>query len=76
MISLYILGIRHLSEISLANMFSHAVGSLFVLMLFFFSYAEDFYFDEVPFVYSFLYVHCSRGCLLYTSDAADDSGVV
>ena len=27
----------------------------------FFSLAEAFYFDEVPFVYSFLYVPCSRG---------------
>ena len=27
----------------------------------FFSYAEAFYFDEVPFAYSFLYVPCSRG---------------
>ena len=27
----------------------------------FFSHAEAFYFDEVPFVYSFLYVPCSRG---------------
>ena len=26
----------------------------------FFSHAESFYFDEVPFVYSFLYVPCSR----------------
>ena len=26
-----------------------------------FSHAEAFYFDEVPFVYSFLYVSCSRG---------------
>ena len=26
-----------------------------------FSCAEAFYFDEVPFVYSFLYVPCSRG---------------
>ena len=26
-----------------------------------FSHAEAFYFDEVPFVYSFLYVPCSRG---------------
>ena len=26
-----------------------------------FSLAEAFYFDEVPFVYSFLYVPCSRG---------------
>ena len=28
---------------------------------FFFSHAEAFYFDEVPFVYSFLYVPCFRG---------------
>ena len=34
MSSLYILEIRPLSEVSLANMFSHAVGSLFILMLF------------------------------------------
>ena len=32
--SLYILEIRPLSEGSLANMFSHTVGSLFILMLF------------------------------------------
>ena len=32
--SLYILEIKPLSEVSLANMFSHTVGSLFVLMLF------------------------------------------
>ena len=32
--SLYILDIRPLSEVSLANMFSHMVGSLFILMLF------------------------------------------
>ena len=30
----YILEIRTLSEVSLANMFSHTVGSLFILMLF------------------------------------------
>ena len=34
MSSLYILEIRPLSEVSLANMFSHTVRSLFVLMLF------------------------------------------
>ena len=34
MSSLYILEIRPLSEVSLANMFSHIVGSLFILMLF------------------------------------------
>ena len=27
----------------------------------FFSHAETFYFDELPFVYSFLYIPCSRG---------------
>ena len=32
--SLYILEIRPLSEVSLANMFSHTVGSLCILMLF------------------------------------------
>ena len=32
--SLYILEIRPLSEVSLANMFSHTVGSLFILMPF------------------------------------------
>ena len=34
MSSLYILDIRPLSEVSLANMFFHIVGSLFILMLF------------------------------------------
>ena len=33
MSSLYILEIKPLSEVSLANMFSHTVGSLFILML-------------------------------------------
>ena len=32
--SLYILEIKPLSQVSLANMFSHTVGSLFILMLF------------------------------------------
>ena len=32
--SLYILEIKPLSEVSLANMFSHTVGSLLILMLF------------------------------------------
>ena len=34
MSSLYILEIKPLSEVSLANMFSHMVGSLFILILF------------------------------------------
>ena len=61
MSSLYILEIRSLSEVSLANMISHMVGSLFYFNTVFFSCAEAFYFDEIPFVYSFLYVPCSRG---------------
>ena len=32
--SLYILEIKPLSEVSLANMFSHTLGSFFILMLF------------------------------------------
>ena len=67
--SLYILEIKPLSEVTLANMFSHMVGPFFFNAVFF-SHAEAFYFDEIPFVYSFLYVLCS--CLLYTSDAADE----
>ena len=34
MSSLYILEIKPLSEVSLANMFSHTVGSLFILLMF------------------------------------------
>ena len=33
-ISLYILEIKPLSEVSLANMFSHTVGSLLILLIF------------------------------------------
>ena len=50
-----------MSEVSLASMFSHTVGSLFILMLFSLAVQKLFYFDEVPFVYSFLYVPCFRG---------------
>ena len=42
MSSLYILEIRPLSEVSLANMFSHTVGSLFILMLFSFGMQKLF----------------------------------
>ena len=73
MSSLHILEIKPLSKVSLANMFSQMIGSVFIFC------AKTFYFDEIPFVYSFLYVPCSRGhisenitCLLYTSDAADE----
>ena len=59
MSSLYILEIKPLFNVSLANMFSNSVGSLFIKMLF--SHAEAFYFDEVPCVCSFLYVPCFKG---------------
>ena len=60
---LYVLEIRPLSKISLANMFSHTVGSLFYFNAVLFGNAEGFYFEEVPFVYSFLYVPYFRECV-------------
>ena len=57
---LYILEIKPLSEVSLANIFSHMVGSFFIVLMFSLA-MQKLYFDEVPFVYSFLYVSCSRG---------------
>ena len=53
---LNILEIRPLSEVSLANMFSHTVGSLCKLVLFSLAMQKLFYFDEIPLVYSLLYV--------------------
>ena len=61
MSSFHILEIKPLSEVSLANMFSHTVGSLCDLVPFSLAMQKAFYFDEVPFVYSFLYVPCFRG---------------
>ena len=61
MSSLYILEMRPLSEVSLANMFSHTVGCFLNFNAVFFGHAEAFYFDEVPFVYSFLYVPRFKG---------------
>ena len=61
MSSLYISEIKPLSEVSLANMFSPMVGNLFCFNAVFISHAGAFYFDEIPFLYSFLYVLCSRG---------------
>ena len=58
--SLYILEIKPLSEVSLANIFSHTVGSLFILLLFSLAMQKLFYFDEIPFACSFLYVSCFR----------------
>ena len=55
MSSLYILEIRPLCEVSLANMFSHTIGSLFILMLF--SLAMQKLFDLISshlFILSFM----------------------
>ena len=61
MSSLYILQIKPLFEVSLANMFYHMVGSLFILILFSLAIQKLCYFDEIPCVHSFLYVLCFRG---------------
>ena len=61
MSSLYILEIKPLSEVSLANTFSHTGWFPFHFADVFFSHTEAFYFDEVLFLYSFLYVICPRG---------------
>ena len=45
---LYILEIRPLSEVSLANMFSHTVGSLFILILFFLALQQLFILMRYP----------------------------
>ena len=42
MSSLYILEIKPLSEVSLANMFSHIVSSLFILLMFYSSMQKLF----------------------------------
>ena len=57
--SLYILEIKPLSKVSFTNIFSNTVGSLFILPMFSLAVQKLFYFGEVPFVYSFLYVPCS-----------------
>ena len=61
--SLYMLEIRPLSAVSLANMFYITISSLFILMLFS-SAMQKLYFDEMLFVYSFLYVPCFRGHII------------
>ena len=61
--SLYILEMKPLSDVSLANMFSHRVGSLFILMMVCLAVQKLFKFDIVPFVYSFLYFPCLEDIL-------------
>ena len=57
---LYILEIKPLQQVSFANMFSHMVGSLFILLLFSLAMQKLFMLIKL-FVYSFLYVPFSTG---------------
>ena len=62
MSSLSVLEIYPLSEVSLANIFSHVVGALFVLLMF--SLARQKLFNLMKshlFILSFMSVPCSRG---------------
>ena len=61
MSSLYILEIRPLSEVSLENMFSCTVASLFILMLFSLAMQNLFILMRSHFFYFSLYVPCFRG---------------
>ena len=61
--SLYILEIKPLSKILFANIFFPYGWFPVHFADAFLSSAEGFYFDEVPFVNSFLYVPCFRGCV-------------
>ena len=60
MSSLYILEIKPLSQGIICKYILPYSSFPFHFADVFFSRAEAFYFDEVPFVYSFLYVLCSR----------------
>ena len=57
---LYILEFKPLSEVSLANMFLHTVSSRLILLTFFFSGAEAFQLDVVPFI-DFSFISLSLG---------------
>ena len=58
--SLYILEIRPSSEVSLANMFSHTVGTLFILMMVSLAMQNFFNLMESHLFISFLYFPCPR----------------
>ena len=60
MSSLYIFKMRPLSEVSLANVFSHTVGSICILLLFSLAMQKLFILLRSHF-YSFLYVPYFRG---------------
>ena len=57
------LEIKPLSVVTIANMFSHTVGFLVVLLMVSFAVKKAFYFDVVAFVYFLFSFHCPRGSL-------------
>ena len=58
--TLYILDINPLSDV-LANMFSHSVGCLFILLMLFLCCEKTFHFEIVPFIYFFSFVYLAWG---------------
>ena len=60
MSSLYILEIKPTSKVSLANMFSHTVSSLFILLIFSLAVQKGFSLMQS---HSFLYISCPMGCI-------------
>ena len=78
MSSLHILEVKPLSEVSFANIFSHMIGSLFILMLFSLAVQKLFYFDEISFVYSFpvSFALGDTSVLMTVPDCFDNRGLV
>ena len=72
--SLHILEIKPLSDVSLANIFSHMVGSLFILLMFSLPMQKLFILMKSHlFILSLMSLALRDiSCLLYTSDAADE----
>ena len=59
--SLYILEIELLSEVSLANMFFHTLGSLFILLMFSLAMQKLFIWKSHLFILSFTSLALGRG---------------
>ena len=55
--------IKALSEVSLANIFSHTVGSLFILLIFSLAVQKVFNLMKSYLFILFIYVPCFRGCV-------------
>ena len=54
-------GNQTLAEVTFANIFSHIVGSLFILLIFSLAVQKLFILMKSHLSYSFIYVPCSRG---------------